>query len=199
MDAARMFDLGQMPDQAWRRLEHGANDRADPMHLVTLATVSVDWRPAARIMVLRGADRGSGRVWFHTDRRSPKVTDIRANACVCAVGYDARDGVELRLSARASLHDYDTLADRQWEQIALAARAAYATTAGPGEPLALPDPRVPWGTEAVASALTARARANFMVIELAVETIDWFQVVGMRQQRAVMHAASRWVPTALAP
>jgi len=189
---SKLFEYSELRDEAWAHLARGASGPLHAMHLVTLATVGVDNRPGARILVLRGADRASGRLWFHTDRRSPKVADLRANPYACVVAYDHRDGVQMRLSGTASLHESDAVADRHWEQLEATMRYLYIGPHDPGKEILSTDPRLPRNLEDVPASMTLHSRTNFAVIQVQIESIDWFQVVGGAARRAVMQADSDW-------
>ena len=108
------------------RAEAAADDAAHPMRLVVLATTTADGGPDARIMVLRGADPRRGKLWFHTDRRSNKVEQLRRSSTLCGVAYDVRDGIQLRLRGDATIHEASPLADRHWSQTSNMLRALYA-------------------------------------------------------------------------
>ena len=153
-----------MADRAWGLLARGADDPGFAMHLLTLATVSEDGLPSARLMVNRGADRVSGRLWFHADAHSPKVAEVRARPCACVVGYDPESGVELRVTGSASVHTSGALADRHWEQFAnLAVWMIGSPEARPDGPYST-DLRLPADVQRLTRGLTARSRASCMLI-----------------------------------
>jgi hypothetical protein len=162
------------------------------MHLMVMATAGVDGRAAARLMTVRGASRELGKLWFHTDRRSPKASDLRANPYLSLVGFDPRDGVELRLSGRAQILVTGPEADHHWHQAEMIIRHLYASPDPPGEPAGPPDPELSHTPESVPEALTKRARANFAVIEVTIETMDWFQILESHSARAVLRASTAW-------
>jgi pyridoxamine 5'-phosphate oxidase len=193
----RLYSVDEMADQAWGHLVAAANDRALPMRLAALATVAPDGRPCARLMVLRGADRATGRLWFHTDQRSPKVADLRTRPWACVVAFDPRDGVQLRLNGTADLHVHDEVADRHWEQATLAIGYLAGTPDEPDLPSPVPDPRLAAAVRHAEEALTRAAREHFAVIEVAVESIDWYQVVEDRARRAVLKPDGWWRATAV--
>jgi general stress protein 26 len=191
-DPTAALITGPLAEHAWRRLVACANDRTHPMRLMVMATAGIGGRPSARTMTVRGASRELSRIWFHTDRRTPKAMDIRANPNVCLVCFDPRDGVELRLSGRAELLDTGPEADRHWHQAEMIIRHLYSSPHSPGEPAPPPDPELSHSHEALSEALTRRARANFAVIEVNVETIDWFQILETRSSRAILRASKGW-------
>lgn len=183
--------IDDIPEVLWSSLARGADDPSHPMHLLTLATVTVDRRPSARLMVNRGADRATGRLWFHTDVSSPKVADLRAGPWANVVAWDPRLVAQVRLSGPTVLHEADAVAEAHWAQWSRQAMWVYEhVDQAPATPT--PDLRLPADQEQLAHRMTKKSRAQFVVIELQVETADWLQVVGPRQYRAVLHRADHW-------
>ncbi len=165
------------------------------MRLLVLATSGFDGGPDARLMILRGADPESGRLWFHTDARAGKVEQLRADPAICLVAWDPSDHVQLRVRGRATVVASGELADRHWAQAALT--AVYASPDAPGRPLRPPDPRLhgmAHNPDAPAS-----GRDNFAVIEVAVDSIEWLQVDGAEQRRATLYATDGWRCQPLVP
>jgi general stress protein 26 len=196
-----LVPLDDIADFAWRALGRGADDPSHPMHMLTLATVGPDGRPSARLMINRGAEREghAGRVWLHTDARSPKVAELHGVPFACLSAWDSGAGIHLRVHGRVVLHRLDECARRHWEQLSSAARWLYETpsdgadVAAGGEP---PDLRLPRDKRQLPHKLTARERDRFTVIEVRVETIDWLQATQTEMRRAVMHADGGWVARA---
>jgi pyridoxamine 5'-phosphate oxidase len=189
-----LMQLEDLVGYSWTTLSRGADNPAHSMHLLTLATVSHDGKPSARLMVNRGAEARSAKLWFHSDLSSPKIAELKVNPWACVVGWDSGvsgGGVELRLSGLANLHHSDPLADRHWTQWSRQAMWMYEH-GGAEAPPGAPDLRLPADRDELQHRLTSKARHQFVVIEIVVETIDWLQVVGPRQYRAVMHAAEGW-------
>ena len=71
-------ELGTLYDPAWHRVIRGVRDRHAPARHPTLATVSSEGLPQARTVVLRKADRTSGRLEIHTNLFSAKVAELKA-------------------------------------------------------------------------------------------------------------------------
>ncbi|MHC4427792.1 MAG: pyridoxamine 5'-phosphate oxidase family protein [Planctomycetota bacterium] len=200
MRVNQLHDYEAISSEVWARLAHAADRPGHPMRFFVLATSGPDGVPDARLMVLRGADRRRGRVWFHTDRRSEKVRQLEAQPALCAVTYDVVDCIQIRLRGRGSVHVDDELAWAHWEQAESAVKALYAATDAPGIPLRQPDPRLMDHKRAMMDAATeAKARSNFAVIEVVLETIEWLQVRDGLQRRALLHAATGWAPQPVAP
>ena len=194
-----MIPYDVLAHEAWARLAQAADDPTHPMRLFLLATVDADGLPDARLMVLRGAERSLGKIWFYTDRRSEKVDQLRKRPELCAVAYDRRDGVQLRLRGAAAIHELNSQAAQHWSQTSRIFRALYASPDSPGVPLRQPDPRLMSMKKAMNASEEENARCNFAVIETLVESIEWLQVTDDDQRRAILYASTAWAVQPLAP
>jgi len=182
----------EIADESWSRLAAASNDLAHPMRVVTLATLAACGSPDARTISLRGANRGRARLWFHSDRRASKVAQIRERAEVCVVGYDPRDGVQLRLRGRATVHTSDHVAAQHWEQTSMAMRYLYRMAYPPGWPLPVQDPRTELMEAAMRLGANPDGRENFAVIQVTVESIQWWQVQEIEQRTALLRGENDW-------
>ncbi|MHC4217732.1 MAG: pyridoxamine 5'-phosphate oxidase family protein, partial [Planctomycetota bacterium] len=167
----------ELAAESWTRLEQAGDDPNHAMRVLVMATVCATGAPEARLMVLRGADRRLGKLWFYTDRRSEKVEQLRRQPQITAITYDAEAGVQLRLRGTASVDEAGALADQHWSQVGMAVRVLYASPDTPGRPLRQPDPRLMGVKRSIDAGSEATARGNFAVIELTVDSIEWLQIV----------------------
>ncbi len=181
--------MSPMPDSldavwthAWARLLAGARGRSDPFHQGVLASVS-EAGPEGRYAVLRAVDPGEGTVAFHTDRRSPKVAQMQADARVawCFFGH----GEQVRLSGRVSLHTDDADADAAWSASGRSARQNYAGANAPGTDVAEPGEggppslrSTPLGAEGL-----AQARSHFVFARIQVQSLDWLSLSASGHRR----------------
>jgi hypothetical protein len=181
----------KVADEAWQRLTRAADDPADPFRVVTLCTVTPEGRPAGRLMLLRGADRESGRVWCHCRRESGKVVDLRATPFVAIVAYDAATCVQIRLAGSARVHELDHEATDHFRQ------SIHVKQSAPPVPDSNPDPIWPGEAEALIHLSRRESRKHFAVIEILIESIDWTQVVPGGLAHVLLEAESRWRPKVL--
>jgi general stress protein 26 len=188
-----------LAEESWNRLQESGDDPNHPMRLLVLATVCTAGAPEARLMVLRGADRRLGKLWFYTDRRSEKVEQLRRQPQVTTVTYEPESGVQLRLRGTAGVDESGALADQHWSQVGMAVRALYASPDTPGRPLRQPDPRLMGVKRSIDAGGEDTARGNFAVIEITVDSIEWLQIADGDQRRAIMFAATNWAVQPLAP
>jgi len=160
------------------RLAAAVGDRRHAWRTPTLATIGRDGAPRARTVVLRGADAAGTRVWFHSDMRSAKCAELAADGRACLHFYDADAKLQLRLEGLAVLHCADATAQAAWQAAGLSARRTYAIEPGPGMPLDGPD-------DAAFVADADAAFARFVVVELAVASIEWLYLRAEGHRRLV--------------
>ena len=179
--------LQKLLGRAWRKLEAGADSATSPCHLGTLVTVSTDGRPEARTVVLREADAQRRRLVCHTDARSPKADQIRANPVVAWLFYDATERVQLRLWGTARLHSDGPLADRRWESSSAASRRCYLAPRAPGAACDSPSANLPEDLRHRAPTLdeSLAGRGNFIAIETRIEELEWLELHSTGHLRAL--------------
>lgn len=174
--------LDQALDSAWCELVAGVGRREHPFHQGVLATATPEG-PEARYVVPRRCDRERGELWFHTDRRSPKLAQLwRApQVAWCFHGNQ----VQVRLAGRAEVLTEGEPVDTAWQRLGLLSRRCYLVPAAPGSELDSPArtiqslevaPPTPEQSE--------RGRPNFCVVRVAVTGIDWLHLDHRGHQRA---------------
>lgn len=119
----------------WTRLDRAARHRDDPWRFVALATIGVDG-PEVRTVGLRAADRSAATIEIHTDARTPKVDQLRAEGRAQLLFWDARTQEQLRLALDVRILDAPL---SRWEDVPASARTNYGTTPAPGTPLTHPE------------------------------------------------------------
>ncbi len=165
--------LDAVEAEAWAFLEAGGRSFRAPFHSGVIGTLGAEG-PSTRVVILRGADGPRRRVWCHTDTRSPKFAEIRADPRVAWTLYDEPSRLQFRLWGRASLHHDDALADERWAATAMNSRKIYQAVVAPGtvspvpttgHPPELDDER--WTLE-----FSERGRPNFAVVETVVTRLE---------------------------
>lgn len=176
---AHAGDLDAARETAFAMLARGVADRRHPFHTPVLGTVGRDGQPRLRTLVLRGFDAPTRTLRLHTDARAEKAADIAAEPRVSLLGYDPGQRVQIRLQGQASLHRDDAVADAGWAASRDFSRMCYAVTPAPGQPVQAPPP-APLDPEI--------GRANFAVILLRFDRLEWLWLAAAGHQRALF----RW-------
>ena len=174
--------LDRLPALLWQHLQAATESAKHPFHLPTLCTVDPDQHPAARVVVLRRVEPGTHELICHTDRRAPKIAELRANPATAWLFYDGPAKLQLRVTGRSSVHTDDALADAQWDASTLSSRRCYLAPAAPGDAVlddagnesATPSPNLPEALRhrVPTAAEAAPGRVNFAVIRTVVQRFD---------------------------
>lgn len=169
--------LDDVRADAFQRLSDGAARPRSPFRNPALATVDAHGLPNVRTVVLRGFDPATRALTAHSDVRAPKIGELGDEPRVMLHAWDARDQVQLRILARASLR-LGEAAKADWGRLHPGSRTTYAVALTPGMPLggpALADQRRLPESEAF---------LNFAVIEAVMDSLDWLCLARTGNRRA---------------
>ena len=178
-----MTGLAATLSEAWAMLEAGLADRAAPARHIVLAT-SGPGGPEARLLVLRGADRGAGTLTLWTDAATAKATELAADPRAALLVWEPEARLQIRLRARVALRSGTPA---EWDALPAAARALYGGTPAPGMPVAAPDAHRATPDAARFTVLTATV--------LEVETLR----LAEPHERAIFRRSDGFAGTWLAP
>jgi pyridoxamine 5'-phosphate oxidase len=198
-DRAAPDTLDGVWDDAWSRLEAAVRDRAHAFRTGVVASAGDDGVDA-RTVVLRGADRASGMLRFHTDRRSAKLAQLLHDRRVALVFYG--DGVQVRVRGVASVLTEGDAVDAAWAATATISRRCYLTSAPPGTPSLVPTAGLPADLTMLRPPLerTTPGRAAFAVVVVQVQSLDWLYLAAQGQRRAgFSRDGQRWMSTWMVP
>jgi hypothetical protein len=136
-----------------------------------LSTIGTDGAPRARVLVLRKAEPAAGLLWLHSDVRSAKVAELRADSRVALTFWDSRYELQLRVEGVARIESDPKLLAESWARVPEASRRSYSTADSPGSRLA------------GALALTGDGAGNFAMIALRAERLEWLWLGPDRHRR----------------
>lgn len=179
-------NLAQLYAEVWLRLTRGVVDRHAPARHPTLATVSPDGMPKARTVVLRAADKTAGTLDIHTDLRSGKVLDLRANPFAALHVWDASAHLQLRLESRVTILTGRDVA-ATWQGVPETSQGAYGSTPAPGQQIAQ-----------ALDYMKAVDPACFVVLRHEILTVDALHL-GPNHRRARFDRNTAWAGAWLAP
>lgn len=169
--------LERIESDCWELLVRAAADAKSDFRLPVLGTQSLN-SAAQRIVVLRAADADAGTLLIHTDIRSAKVQQLESNPTAALLFYDKARKVQLRVTAVASIHSDDELAEQLWQSESATSVKGYLGPLAPGTVCDKPDHNLlPEFIESIPdrSQLDA-ARPNFAAIRFQVIQLDWLQL-----------------------
>lgn len=170
----------------WDCLAEGVVRRDAPARHVVLATQAPDGWPAARTVVLRGADAGMGIVEVHTDLHSAKVDELRRDGRAAILVWDSERRLQARLSVLVTVSAGAAVADI-WARVPDPSRQSYGVVPAPGTP--------------IADALAYEKRADgatFAVLRCVLDRVDLVHL-GEVHRRAGYQRDSGWTGRWLVP
>ena len=136
--------LDGLLETCWSELKLGVAHSHHPARNANLATVDKNGLPKVRTVVLRRADQNQSELDVHTDLRSDKISDLRANPVASLLFWLPDQRLQLRLSCQVAIESGSTVRDL-WNKVPQHSRVAYGSTPPPGTPIdnALSYERVP--------------------------------------------------------
>ncbi|MCA3629781.1 MAG: pyridoxamine 5'-phosphate oxidase family protein [Methylobacterium sp.] len=176
-------DLSGTLAACWGLLERGVADRRSGFHHPVISSIGLDGAPRSRVMILRGVDVAALSLRVHTDIRSEKIAEWRADPRVFILGYDAGQKLQIRLAGCVSLHHDDAIADAAWQSSRAMSRVCYGTAPAPGSEIArgdafaLPSPDDAEGLEA--------GRAHFAAVVMRIESLESLYLAFEGHRRAL--------------
>jgi hypothetical protein len=178
--------LNEIQESAWTLLVQGSQTPGDAFYTGTLGTQAGD-SVSLRTVVLREADAVQKSLICYSDKRAAKIQELNTNPQVSFMFWDSERKIQLRLSGTAKVHLTDTLAEEHWQQASLSNRRSYLAIPAPGSPQPGPTSGLPAGldTREPSKEETESGRANFAVISIQVQHLDWLHLAKGGHRRAM--------------
>jgi len=182
MSDSRLPTLAAIEAAVWGELARCTAERSHGWRTATLATVTPEGHPDARVVVLREVEPEQRLLRFFSDARSPKLAQLRARPEAAIVLWSRELGWQLRLRATLQAETDGLAVSSRWARLKMTPAAQdYLAPQPPGSELARPTPER--GT-----------RGFFAVITAQVSTIDWLELHPAGHRRAVFgDGAPRWL------
>jgi hypothetical protein len=158
---------------SWDLLEKATHRPRDPFYTPAIATVAGD-RADLRTVVLRKVSRKERTLWFFSDIRAGKISEIRQTASVGWLFWNPRKLLQLRIRSKAVIHHMDQLAQDQWEKVPPVSRMNYSALIAPGTEApadAQIYPVAEQGADSMGKALD-EAQKHFALVNCQVDHID---------------------------
>lgn len=183
----RWTDPALWLDWLWHLLMLGAAGPGNAARFITLATRAEADGAAARMVVLRGANREDGEVLIHTDARSSKIAELHTDPMATILVWEPKENVQVRLRARVRIACGAEARDA-WEKLPPNGQNAYAAGPAPGTHLiagaARPAPPDP---------------ARFAVLYCKIEEIDLLQLGQTHHRRVRFRRSEAWRAIRITP
>ncbi|TDE03973.1 pyridoxamine 5'-phosphate oxidase family protein [Flavobacterium sandaracinum] len=124
---ATNYNLQGIESLAWKKLVNGSVKKKNGFRTMCVGTVDVNNSAALRIVVNRKVDESQKTIYFYTDNRSRKFSDLQKDNRITLLFYDARQRVQIVVKATAAIHTSNTVSHERWKATSPQARLGYMT------------------------------------------------------------------------
>jgi hypothetical protein len=171
--------------QIWKELGRASLDRHHEWRTPVLASADANGLPDARTVVLRQVDAVAGQLTFYTDSRSPKVTQLQAQASAVLVFWSARLSWQLRVRVTCSVITSGPEVEALWQGVKQSAAAGdYLSPRPPGAVL-------PSCSGPADAANDPAPTHSFALLRAQVHQMDWLELSRDGHRRAQL-SANTW-------
>lgn len=194
MDENIAETLPDILDQMTALWSGAVRDRRSPLH-TPVVTSAADSVPNPRIMVLRDVSKHCMHLRFHTDRRSPKASQIGSGAPIAVLGYHAEHRVQLTVRGTGRIEHHGALADAAWAASPPSSRRCYLAAYAPGTRVGMATAGLPDDLlkHSPTMAESQAGRENFAVLVVEVAELEWLKLTSCGNRRAVFtHVGEDW-------
>ena len=165
-------------------LENGANERDHDFHIMTFCTIG-KVGVEARSVVLRSFDKDKNIIRFHTDYRSPKLSDIKYNPNTVCLVYSYKLKTQLRIKTLSSIHYEDSIWNAAWDSTGLSSRKCYLTKYDPSRNIDEKDDGLPLELKGKTPSLkqSEEGKKNFCVVDNKILEMDYLYLKSSGHER----------------
>ena len=169
----------------WNLLENGLANRDDSLHMPVLIC-GENKNFDGRIVVLRGVNKKSKVLWFHSDIRSNKIKILKQNPKVNFLFYNKKEKIQLRVSGEAEINYKNNVTKNSWKKTAHMSRQCYLGEKAPGLTSQTPTSGL---TEDIDNSKYSIEESeigynNFCVVETFIKSIEWLYLAFKGHRRA---------------
>jgi pyridoxamine 5'-phosphate oxidase len=180
--------LLEIESKCWQMLLEGVGDRNNLMHQAVVSNVQGK-NSIMRTVILRRVDIQTKKLYFHTDYRSLKVTDIQNSGNLSWLFYDQTQRTQIRLSGTTIVHHQDECCKSHWEKTTHHSRRSYMLQTSPSTPLISEDYEM--GDKLIKFNYTLEESEigfnHFAVVETSVDWLEWYFTHHTGNKRASFH------------
>ncbi len=160
-----MHTLEDLLPSIWQQLATAHKDTKHPFRFGVLGTSDKN-TINMRTVVIREVILTEFEIWFYTDIRTPKVTEIRNNNHITWLFYHPIDQTQIRLYGNAEILHNTKINQTVWQNLPDYGKTDYLTKQPPGSV----------HDQDFHELTTASIPQNFGIVKTKIQTIDWLQL-----------------------
>lgn len=125
------YNLNELEQLVWKKLVNGSIKKKSGFRTMCVGTINERAECSLRIVVNRKVDELNKKIFFHTDIRSRKCTDLKRNNSLSLLFYDGRQRIQITVKAMATIHTNDDFTAEKWRTTSAQARLSYMSVDAP--------------------------------------------------------------------
>jgi pyridoxamine 5'-phosphate oxidase len=184
MAAPRPLETAQaIKARIWQELERASRDRHHEWRTPVLASIGLAQQPSARTVVLREVNRQEKCFEIYSDRRSPKIAELKQHPGALLHFWSKRLHWQLRVAVKVHVLESGPDVESRWDRLKLTAAARdYLSPYPPGS--LMEKPSEPSGAKGIKRIQDQEIAHNFCVIRAGFIEMDWLELHAEGHRRA---------------
>jgi len=123
-------------------LNNAIENSENPFHFFYFSTIN-NKEPQTRTVVLRNIKNNPIKLYFNTDFRSTKISELKKIDSCSALFYDNKRRIQLRLKCKSKIYYNNELTKETWDNTPLQSRKCYMAPYAPSSELEKWIPNLP--------------------------------------------------------
>ena len=158
----------------FRQISEAIDNRKDDFHTFFFSNIC-NGEIESRCVILRNFDIEKGIIYFHSDKRSPKVISLKENPKSYCLFYHKINKVQLRIKTLTKIHYSGKVWESAWSKTKLSSRKCYLSTYNPSQTISSCHDGIPLELKGRTPSIneSKKGKKNFVVVENKIKTIDW--------------------------
>jgi len=184
MAAPRPIEKAQaIQARIWQELERASRDRHHAWRTPVLASIDLAQQPSARTVVLREVNLQEKCFEIYSDRRSPKIAELKQHPGALLHFWSKRLQWQLRVAVKVHVLESGPDVESRWDRLKLTAAARdYLSPYPPGS--LMEKPSEPSGAKGIKRIQDHEIAHNFCVIRAGFIEMDWLELHAEGHRRA---------------
>ena len=178
-----MLEPFQIIKSEWKNINLGIQKAKHDYHSFVFSTVLKN-SPNSRTVILRDFDENKPAIWFHSDRRSKKISHLEENENVSALFYDKSRKVQLRINGIADIEEDIEHNKKIWDSMKPESKLCYMGPYAPSQKISQFEPNT---LEKSAHDLDKEDEhlglSRFCRIRIKIKKLDWLKLDYKGHQR----------------
>ena len=178
-----MLEPFQIIKLEWENINLGIQKAKHDYHSFIFSTVLKN-SPDSRTVILRDFDEHKPAIWFHSDRRSKKISHLKENKNVSALFYDKSRKVQLRINGIADIEEDIEHHKKIWDSMRPESKLCYMGPYAPSQKISQFEPNT---LEKSAHDLDKEDEhlglSQFCRIKITIKKLDWLKLDYKGHQR----------------